>query len=558
MPRQSLIQLAGFSAFMALAGRRFALDPDAPAGTTPPANPPATPPAAPATPPVTQGGAPAATGAIPAADLDKLAGPLLQSVEKAIDGRLAPVTQAVAKLDGRIDELSKPRRQGVASTLFGGGAPGTRTGEDPLTSRGYQFARVAGLKQGAQGLSRDNCKVEMQVHEKLYKFFVEQHGLSLAGKDSILVPFGSAEIHDFESNLANEIRQCLVAGITGANADEAQAMVIQHFAGMGTRAVRQALSMFDDTALGVFTEGGQMGELIQLVRARECFSRAGATQLTLPPNGYLPFPKQTGATTAYWVGEATSIDTSEVATGRMEMRAKKLAARVRLPNELLRFATPSVEAFIRADIARVLALKADRTFLDAVGSTVSPKGLINYSGVQTYTAGTVANDGNQFEPEDPAGMLAVVEESDYDLEVERWAWMMRPKMWKNLRVRRAGIYNGSSVDDTKGEWLFDVNRGDIRNGAPTMLEGWPVIKSSQISGAHAKGVSTDLTYILGGIFAHFLIARMGVMEIATATQGDTDFATDQTSLRAIQHMDAAPRYENAFVVCDSLDMDLPA
>ncbi|TXH42565.1 MAG: phage major capsid protein, partial [Desulfurellales bacterium] len=275
-------------------------------------------------------------------------------------------------------------------------------------------------------------------------------------------------------------------------------------------------------------------------------------------NGYLPFPRQTGAASAYWVGEAATITTSEQTTGRLEMRAKKLAARMRLPNELLRFGTPSVEAFARADLARVLALKADRTFLDAVGSTTTPKGLINYSGIETYTAGTAGTNGNTLDPSDPAGMLAEIEENDYDLEMERFCWMMRPKMWKNIRTRRAGVYNGSSIDEGAGEWLFDINRADIRNGAPAMLEGWPVLKSSQIANTRTKGSSSDLTYILGGIFAHFLIGRVGVMEFATSAQGDTDFSTDQTSLRVIQHMDGQPRYENAFVVCDSIDMDLPA
>jgi len=362
-------------------------------------------------------------------------------------------------------------------------------------------------------------------------------------------------ICEFEEGLGEQIAGLCRQGIAGADLDEFSSHVRQSYGGAS---VKQALSTFDETALGIFTDAGIAGEMFDLVRAREVFSRVGATQLTLPPNGFMKFARQTGAATGYWVGESAAITASQQASGSLELRAKKAAAKVTLPNELLRFGTPSVEAFVRQDIARVLSLLADLAMLEGLGGT-SIKGIINYANILTHTAGTVATNGNTFAPEDPAGMLSDVEEVDHDPEADGFAYVMRPKMWKNIRTRRSGLLDSTDAKvEGIGEWLFDINRGAIQNGQPIALEGQPVVKSSQVSNTHVKGSGTNLTYVLAGVFRHWLIANAGVMEFAMSTQGDTDFTNDQSSLRAIRHVDAAPRYENAFVLTDSIDMDLPA
>lgn len=45
---------------------------------------------------------------------------------------------------------------------------------------------------------------------------------------------------------------------------------------------------------------------------------------------------------------------------------------------------------------------------------------------------------------------------------------------------------------------------------------------------------------------------MGVMEFLASGHGDTALANDQTFLRGIQHLDAGPRHQASFVLCDQL------
>src|SRR5262249_46609176 len=103
----------------------------------------------------------------------------------------------------------------------------------------------------------------------------------------------------------------------------------------------KALGTVGDTAGGTLVQLPVLGELIELQRNLEVFANAGAQEIALPPNGRIQFPKLTGGSTAYWVGEATSITESTPATGNLDLQAKKLGVFVKINNELLRFATPS-------------------------------------------------------------------------------------------------------------------------------------------------------------------------------------------------------------------------
>ncbi len=53
-------------------------------------------------------------------------------------------------------------------------------------------------------------------------------------------------------------------------------------------------------------------------------------------------------------------------------------------------------------------------------------------------------------------------------------------------------------------------------------------------------------------FPDWIVARLGVMEFLASGHGDTALQNDQTYLRGIQHIDAGPRNQASFVLCDQL------
>jgi len=495
----------------------------------------------------TQSGQPPANTGFTPDQLQSVVGQISQAVQGEVQTAVQSLQESQTQLQTQVSELQQPQSNG--SRLFG--APGVRQGEDPMSSRGFQTARVMMMMKGE--ISEENCKVERGISQKLEDFYCGQHGFQRASESSMLIPMASSELALEDYELAQEIRQCMSAGVDGA--DMGMAASVAQRAGYSLDYVKQALSIYDDTAGGIFTRSDMSGEFLPLIRNQEVLSRMGARSITLPPNGMLNLGSQTSATTGYWVGESDVITGSTFGTGSKSMRAKKCAALVTYPNEFVRFASTSMEAFIRADVARTLALLVDDAGLEGIGSDLSPKGVVNY-GIQNYTAGTVATDGNTLLPDDPAEMLSLIEDSNFDVDREGVSWLMRGKMWKNIRTRRAG--SGYAADDGKGAWLFGTNRDDIAKGAPAMLEGHPVVRSTQVSNTRAKGSSTDLSYILLGIWKNLLIGRHGVVEVATADQGEVNFKQDLRSIRFIQHVDTLVTYPDSFAICDNLDMDLPA
>jgi HK97 family phage major capsid protein len=448
-------------------------------------------------------------------------------VKQAVDAALKPVIEKQDALDNTLKELQKPRRD-VRSQLFGGGAPAIRDGEDSMSSRGYSFAKLVQCMNPGNLDARKFAKVEFEVSDKLRKV-----GFAGVGEDgaSLLAPIGATHLAALGDRERYEL-QCLVRqGVCGFDPDEAL---------WRARRVKQELSTYDDTAYGVFLGPTSQGELIDLLRAKEVFTAAGATEFTFPVNGSIQWPKITSDPTAYWVGEAGAITPSDPGSGSLSMRVKKLACIVTMPNELLKFTSPQTEMMIRNQIAQSMSQELNNTLLkNATHSDVKPKGLINYENIETHIASDVDTDGDTLQPQDL--MLAESLVAENNIETDNFTWLVRPTMMAYLATRRA---DAVSNDDRRGAFVVDVEKN--------RLGPYRYVKSTQVPNDRAKGSATDLTCLVGGVFSEYLLGRHGVVEFTLNNSMSTNFLNDRTSIRAIQHVDGRPRREEAFVLIDDL------
>lgn len=463
---------------------------------------------------------------------------MAEVVDKVLE-KLNKIEAKQAEQDKKLEDLSKSDQRVRDEGPF------IRHGEDPFTSRGFSFLRCIGM--AANEIPRDHGKIEMELSGKIKQMYLDL-GYKRSGTDSIFVPFSAelfAQSHG-DTNLANEVRDLVRAGVAGYDPGTVAHLRNKHWGR------EKAQSWIDSGTGGTLVAPPMQGELIELLRNNEIFMQAGARMIAMPPNGRITWPKQTGPGTAYWVGESTAITESTPTTGDVVLQAKKLGIIETIPNELFRYASVSIEQFIREDMARTLALKMDKTFLDSQGSTNEPKGILNYSGITSHNATTVAANGNTYGADDPAEMIGKVEEQNAIFR----SFIMRPLMYTALSNRRAG--SGFAADDGAGPFLFNMWRTlqeefiDPRRMTVGNLNGYPVYKSTQVANNRVKGSGTNLTYILGGDFTDFLIAMSGVMEFLVANQTTQAFTQDQTQLRGILHCDGAPRHEASFIKCDFL------
>lgn len=416
--------------------------------------------------------------------------------------------------------------------------PWVTSGPVGRDSDGYSVLKAAAFALGYVG--PDQAKEELHVHNQLRELYSTYGFVPHCGAQSFLVPLASQHLPAFDprgARLRDEVRQKMTAQADRFDPDEAN--WIARRVGLRTK----ALGTLSDIAGGSLVPLPMMGELIDLQRNMEAFASAGAQEVALPPNGRLQFPKLTGGSTAYWVGEATSVTESQPTTGNLDLQAKKLGVFVKVNNELLRFASPSAEGLVRHDMARVAALKADLAMLEGTGGT-QIKGLLTYAGVTTHTASTVGANGNTFEAQDVAAMEGKLP----DAVAAPTAWLMRKTMYAALMNRRA---DAAVAADGKGAFLFHPTRS-AADAPPTELYGTKVVRSSQISNTRTKGAASNLTYLVLGYFPDWIVSRLGVMEFLASGLGDTALQNDQTYLRGIQHIDAGPRNAASFVLCDQL------
>lgn len=153
--------------------------------------------------------------------------------------------------------------------------------------------------------------------------------------------------------------------------------------------------MSRDMQAGVAALGGSLVEtevlgssLIELLRNKMQVVNAGA-QTMGGLKGNVAIPRQTAASTAYWLGEIQAVLESDQALQQLLLSPHRLVANTAYSNLLLAQATLDAEAFVRMDLMKQLALAKDLAAISGTGGA-QPLGIINTTGVGTtaFTPGT--------------------------------------------------------------------------------------------------------------------------------------------------------------------------
>ena len=203
--------------------------------------------------------------------------------------------------------------------------PWATSGPVGRDSAGYSVLKAAAYALGVAG--PDEAKEEIHAHQQLRELYSAYGFVPHCGAASFLVPWATSHLPAFEprgERLRSELRQKMAAGTDGFDPDEAAWIGDR----IGLR--RKALGTLISTSGGSMVPPARFGELIDLQRSMEAMSRAGAREVSLPPNGRLSFPKLTGGAVAYWVGEGAAVTESQPSTGNLDLQAKKLGVFVKL------------------------------------------------------------------------------------------------------------------------------------------------------------------------------------------------------------------------------------
>lgn len=105
--------------------------------------------------------------------------------------------------------------------------------------------------------------------------------------------------------------------------------------------------------------------------------------------GNIDIPKQVAAAQGYWIGEGDAADESVLELGKINLSPKTVGARSKITRKMLVQSSMDVEALVRADLAKSMALAIDKAGYYGSGSENQPLGIANHVGINAVEfAGT--------------------------------------------------------------------------------------------------------------------------------------------------------------------------
>lgn len=175
--------------------------------------------------------------------------------------------------------------------------------------------------------------------------------------------------------------------VRSADAEQAAKLFIQRAMAGGRVGQR-------DLLVGTPTAGGNLvatellaSSFIDILVAQMRVMAMGTTMLT-DLQGNIAIPRATAGSTGYWVAENAASTESQQAFDQVALTPKTCGAFVDYSRRLLLQSSIAVEAFVRMDIARTIALMIDLACIAGTGASNQPRGVLNTSGIGSVAGGT--------------------------------------------------------------------------------------------------------------------------------------------------------------------------
>jgi HK97 family phage major capsid protein len=224
-----------------------------------------------------------------------------------------------------------------------------------------------------------------------------------------------------------------------------------------------------------------------------------------------------GGVVGYWTEEGATLTESQPRFGRIELRANKLVLYTEVPNELIRDAQPSMEAFISGIFPEAIAWYEDVAFFVG-GGAGEPLGFLNAPAKVSVTR---AAGGNDVEWVDIVKMYSRMLPQSLD----RAVWIVSPDTLPSLLQMTVGT-NQAAI------WMGGGNFASGAGQPPMAMLGIPLIVSEK---AAATGTAGDINLV---DFGFYLIGDRQAMSAAQSQE--FRFQNDITAFRVTERLDGRP------------------
>ena len=381
---------------------------------------------------------------------------------------------------------------------------------------------------------------------------IRSHVLDLLGKRSVSpVGVASREISEdigltaaerSNFNLVRALNAALTGDWSKAGFEREVSQTLAKRSGRETTGffMPSDVTMQRDTTPGYFvgqpTQGGNLvatdlrsGSFIDLLRAKAMVTRMGATVIS-GLVGDVEIPRQTGASTTYWLAEKGDPTESNATFDKVSLKPKTIGALSSVSRNLLLQSSMNVEAFVRNELAVSLALGIDLAALCGTGTNNQPTGIANMSGICTVEGGT---NGGSLTFDKLIDMETQVATANADVT----------NMYYLCNAATIGFLK--KIKNTSGDYIWKPITEAVRNGFPGEVNGYAVGRSNQVRSGLEKGTSNNCHEIYFGNWADLLIGEWGFLEIDVNRYGDA-WKSGGVEIRALQTIDIAVRHPKSF------------
>ena len=261
-------------------------------------------------------------------------------------------------------------------------------------------------------------------------------------------------------------------------------------------------------------------QFVGLLRNSLIVKSLGARVLT-GLRGDTVIPKQTGASTAYWIAEGDSLTDSNATYASVRLEPKHVGALTGLSRQLIQQSNPAIEHLVRDDFAAVVSLAVDKALLHGTAVAKQPVGILNVSGIQTASLATL----------DWAAIVAMLE-----------------------KLGLENVTPNAIVTHAKAATALQTTLKDSVAGAEYLMQGGrvadlPAYVTNQLD---AKTGSPATGRVIAGDFSQLVIGEWGATEILANPYAAGYYEKGDVQLRILHTMDAVVRNPKAFVVADDL------
>lgn len=354
-------------------------------------------------------------------------------------------------------------------------------------------------------------------------------------------PVGDARFNQFtaEVSLSDAIAATLNLDTRGAGmAREASQEIARQrgknpegvFLAMGSRASAERRALTSG-AQGTTPNGAALvptvvrGDLlIDALRANLVLSRLGVTYLT-DLRGNISVPRVAQETSVGWFGENQPIPDTDMALDSVGLAVKHVGAISEYSRTMLLNSSADVDALLRNDMMRALAVEIERAALAGSGDGITPRGILNTVGVKQVQMG----DSLTW-----AGVLALAAALD-NANVPVTA----PGFVGNGLIRAKAMAT-QTVPGVASPFIMAAP--DSLAGVPFALTNIvPVTPATTGTGAHPA--RSTLIY---GSWDNLLVGVWDALDVTSNPYADGPYRRGAVQVRVIADVDVAVRHAEAF------------